>query len=103
MIPAERSALEAAPVTYAMRLGRKVYPVRSLADASRIFCAARDAYSDGASSTPLPIILRNGVQWGHVSYNGRVWAFLPDRWIAGAKPVYDPADGIDSEAARSRA
>jgi hypothetical protein len=83
-------APETAPAAYSMRVGRKVYSVASLADASRLFCAARDAHGEGASRTPLPIILRNGAEWGHISYNGRVWSHLPNEWSPDDAPVYDP-------------
>jgi hypothetical protein len=90
-------APETAPAVYSMRVGRKVYPVASLAEASRLFCAARDAHGEGASRTRLPVILRNGAEWGHVSYNGRVWSHLPGKWSPDDSPVYDPV--IDGGAA----
>jgi hypothetical protein len=90
-------APETAPAVYSMRVGRKVYPVASLAEASRLFCAARDAHGEGASRTPVPVIFRNGDAWGHVSYNGRVWSHLPGAWSPDDAPVYDPV--IDGGAA----
>jgi hypothetical protein len=90
-------APETAPAVYSMRVGRKVYPVASLAEASRLFCAARDAHGEGASRTPVPVIFRNGDAWGHVSYNGRVWSHLPNERSPDDAPVYDPV--IDGGAA----
>jgi hypothetical protein len=83
-------APEAGPASYTMRVGGKVYEVASLADASRMFCAARDAHGEGASRTPTPVVLRNGVEWGHVSYNGKVWSCLPGEWMPDDAPVFNP-------------
>jgi hypothetical protein len=79
-----------APAHYAMCVGGKVYGVASLAEASRMFVAARDAHGEGCSRTPAPVILRNGEPWGHVSYNGRVWSCLPGETMPDDAPVYDP-------------
>jgi len=79
-----------APAHYAMCVGGKVYGITSLAEASRMFAAARDAHGEGRSRTPIPVILRNGEPWGHVSYNGRVWSCLPGEIMADDAPIYDP-------------
>ena len=87
-----------------------------LAMASRIFIEFRDANGEGASRTPVAYIKLNGKRWGHISYNGRVWAGSPKNWVPGTVPAYDPfsdeapmtaeeiaiAEGIEAEADRSR-
>lgn len=67
--------------TLTMQIGRKHYPVASLADASAKFCAARDKSGFGASRTPTPRIFEGDKQIAYISYNGRVWAgstYQPD-------------------------
>ena len=44
----------------------------------------------GASGTPTPRILRNGIPYGYISYNGRVWLGAPSDWSPDAFPIYDP-------------
>ena len=80
----------AAPVF--VQIGRRRYEAASLADASRMFCAARDKSGHGASRTPTPLLYdRDGRLIGHVSYNGRVWAGRPQDWQPGAKPLVESA------------
>lgn len=45
-----------------MRVGPRFYPVASLAEASRMFCAARDKAGTGASETPRPLHDRRSVR-----------------------------------------
>lgn len=94
----------------------KAYKVADLAEASRIFILARNACDEGVSRTPPVFVNRNGRRWGHISYNGRVWAGSPRDWAPGTIPAYDPFaeeapltaeeiaidEGIDAEAERSR-
>jgi hypothetical protein len=68
----------------------RLYDVDSIEAASRIFAAARDRAGTGASNTPTPRILRDGVPYGYISYNGRVWLGEPSDWSVDALPVYDP-------------
>lgn len=97
---------------WAIRIAGRAWPVLSLAEASAIYRAARDAYGEGVSSMPRADVLRYGIHYGYISYNGRVWYGRPESWVPGAAPVYDPFDddaaaeidaGIDAEADRSRA
>jgi len=68
--------------------GRR-YPVATLADASAMVCAARDAAGIGASQLPVPVIYDGaGRAVAHVSYNGRVWPGAA--WREGDAPLYDP-------------
>ena len=70
------------PKAMFLEIGFKRFQIASLAEASRMFSAARDALGEGASRTPSPLIVdEQGAVIGHVSYNGRVWAgasYLPD-------------------------
>lgn len=85
----------AAPLT--IHLGGRTYPVASLAEASRMFCAARDAAQfarrggGGASRTPTPMLYEGDRLVGYVSYNGRVWAGHPHDWQPGMKPLCEAA------------
>jgi hypothetical protein len=71
-----------------LQIGRRRYQVATFEQASLMFCAARDASGEGASTIPSPkIVDERGEVIGHVSYNGRVWAgasYVPD-----AQPLYD--------------
>lgn len=74
-----------------VRIGRKRFPLASLAQASEAFCATRDAAGTGASKTPTPIIEdAYGRTVAYVSYNGRVWSGIPSEWHSGSKPLYCP-------------
>lgn len=76
--------------TLTMQIGRRRYPVATLAEASRMFCAARDKSGVGGSKTPTPILFdANGAQVAYVSYNGRVWAGNPRDWQPGNKPIWE--------------
>jgi hypothetical protein len=71
-----------------LRVGGKAYEVASLAQASQMFCIARDKNGQGASNTPSPLIVDDtGSIIAHVSYNGRVWP--GDAWTVDAIPLYD--------------
>lgn len=74
--------------------GSKPWPVSSFAEASEIFCRARDAYGEGARKTPSPLI-RNarGEVIAHISYNGRVWA--GQSWVTGAVPLFCPYSRVE--------
>lgn len=74
-----------------IKIGSRRYPVASYEAASRLFCAARDRFGEGASKTPTPRILQGGRPVAYVSYNGRVWAGSPkDRNAADRAPLFDP-------------
>jgi hypothetical protein len=69
-------------------VGGKTYEVASFAQASQMFCIARDKNGEGASKTPSPLIVDDtGSVIAHVSYNGRVWP--GDAWTVDAIPLYD--------------
>jgi hypothetical protein len=69
------------------QVGCRLYPVATFAQASQMFCAARDACGEGASTTPSPLIVDGaGSVIAHVSYNGRVWPGAD--WAVGATPLY---------------
>jgi hypothetical protein len=71
-----------------LRVGGKVCEVASFAQASQMFCIARDKNGEGASNTPSPLIVDDaGSVIAHVSYNGRVWP--GDAWTIEAIPLYD--------------
>jgi hypothetical protein len=72
-----------------LQVGCRLYPIATFAQASQMFCTARDAFGEGASTTPTPLIVDGaGSVIGHVSYNGRVWPGAD--WAAGATPLYQP-------------
>jgi len=82
--------MNAPTTTLTMVIGRRRYPVASLADASAKFCAARDKAGTGASTTPTPMLYDDaGKLVGYVSYNGRVWAGHPRDWKADGKPMME--------------
>lgn len=71
-----------------MIVGGKPYPVESFAQASQMFCIARDKTGEGASTVPTPpIVDATGEIIAHDSYNGLVWP--GDAWAPGATPLYD--------------
>lgn len=75
-----------------LQIGTRRIEVDSYAQASELFCAARDAYGEGASKTPEALLVReDGTQIGHVSYNGRVWSGTISNWPNNAL-FYCPAD-----------
>jgi hypothetical protein len=72
-----------------IQVGGRLYPVATLAQASQMFCTARDIAGQGASNTPTPLIVDGaGSVIGHVSYNGRVWSGAD--WTPSAMPLYQP-------------
>jgi hypothetical protein len=71
-----------------LRVGGKAYEVASFAQASQMFCIARDKHGEGSSNTPSSFIVDDaGSVVAHVSYNGRVWP--GDAWTVGVVPLYD--------------
>jgi hypothetical protein len=71
-----------------LQIGRRRYQVATFEQASLMFCAARDASGEGASTIPAPTIVdERGDIIGHVSYNGRVWP--GGSYVADAQPLYD--------------
>lgn len=71
-----------------LEIGSKQFQISSLAEASRMFSAARDEFGEGASRTPSPLIVdEHGVVIGYISYNGRVWAGTS--YVPNAQLLYD--------------
>ena len=69
-------------------VGGNAYHVTSFAQASQMFCIARDKTGEGASNTPSPLIVDDvGSVIAHIAYNGRVWP--GDAWTVDAVPLYD--------------
>ncbi|MCI0410683.1 MAG: hypothetical protein L0191_19345 [Acidobacteria bacterium] len=66
-------------------------PVKTIEEASVIFCAIRDRLGAGSSEISDALI-RNEQQRvvAYVSYNGRVWWGSPGHWKPGAKPIFSP-------------
>ncbi len=76
--------------TLTMMIRNRRYAVASLAEASTMFCAARDKAGTGSSRTPTPLIYDGaGEQIAYISYNGRVWAGHPHNWAPNRTPIYD--------------
>jgi hypothetical protein len=72
-----------------LQVGCRLYPVATFAQASQMFCTARDTFGKGASETPSVLIVDGaGSVIGHVSYNGRVWSGAD--WTPNAMPLYQP-------------
>ena len=72
-----------------LQVGCRLYPVATFAQASRMFCTARDTFGKGAGETPSVLIVDGaGSVIGHVSYNGRVWSGAD--WTPNAAPLYQP-------------
>jgi hypothetical protein len=71
-----------------IEVGHKRYEVGSLAEASAMYCRARDAWGRGGSQTPDALIVdAQGERFARISYNGRVWP--PGEWTPGMVPLYD--------------
>jgi len=72
-------------------IGARWYPVvpDTIAAASALYCAKRDASKLPSSRMPAAFIMRDGKTIGHLSYNGRVWAGSPRHWTPDTKPIYD--------------
>ena len=69
-----------------LRIGNRLtQEVATLAEASEVYCAARDASGEGGSTFPI-----GRLPGHHVSYNGKVWAGNPKDWKAGNAPAYNP-------------
>ena len=79
-----------------MSVRGKFYPVASLADASRMFCAARDKAeavgAGGASRTPCPLIYEGDKAIAYVAYNGRVFAGAPSEWTPDTRILFETRD-----------
>lgn len=80
--------------TMFLQIGQRRYQVATFAQASEMFCKARDACGEPASKIcSKPIVDESGSVIAHVSYNGRVWPGAqlgPRDWKPGVAPLYDP-------------
>jgi hypothetical protein len=75
-----------------VRIGKREWPVATIEEASRLFCAARDRSGRGASQTPATLIVNaEGRTLYRISYNGRVWPDLGRDWQPGDAPAFSPA------------
>lgn len=84
------SAAKAPAAMLTMVVGKRRYSVSSLAEASAMFCAARDKAGTGASRTPTPMVYNAaGDLVAHISYNGRVWSGHPRDWTPETKPMME--------------
>jgi hypothetical protein len=67
-------------------------PVSDFTEASRIYCARRDASGEGASTFDDGHVLDDaGAAMGRISYNGRVWG--PGTYGTGDTPLWDNRTG----------
>ena len=72
-----------------VKFGKTRISVASVAEASAVYSAARDAAGLGASRWPCGVVTAQGKTIGHISYNGRVWAKPSKQWSVGDLPIYD--------------
>lgn len=90
--------------TMFLQIGERRYQVYSFEQASQMFCKARDAFGEGASKTPSPLLVdQSGVPFGYVSYNGRVWAGDLRNWSNETTTLLYCPTGGDDPYARCRA
>lgn len=69
-------------------LGR-VYPVADYAEASAIYCRARDASGQGQSTFRSAAIYVRDAQVAYVAYNGRVFAGTAQAWTSATPLLFD--------------
>ncbi len=80
-----------------LRIGRRSFPVKSLEEASTIYCHERDASGKEAALFPVGRIGRTH----YVSYNGNVWTGKPQDWRPGTVPVVRVAGVFASDKAKT--
>ena len=67
---------------------RQTFWARNYADASALFCEARDASGLGVSKLQGAALRKGMHVVGWISYNGKIW---PSReWKSGMVPLFDP-------------
>ena len=76
---------------FTFKLFGKTYEAATLADASVKFSTLRDKSGRGASTMPTPELFRDGVLFGHFSYNGRVWDRPSREWTPSSVPLFPAA------------
>lgn len=75
---------------FSFTLFKKIHSAETLAEISKLFSDQRDKSGRGSSSMPLPEILKDGVVFGHFSYNGKIWEHPSKEWKSGDIPLFDP-------------
>lgn len=69
----------------------KTHTATTLTDASAKFSALRDKSGRGASKMPTPELFRDGVLFGHFSYNGRIWDRPSRDWTPASVMLFPVA------------
>lgn len=74
---------------YVLEIGTRArLAYESFAEASRLYCAARDESGGGVSTFPEGKIRHFHRTTARVSYNGKVWPRW--EWQPTMEPLYDP-------------
>jgi len=68
-----------------LKIRTKTYDVADLAEASRVYCAAREKSGLGASRFPSGEVFDGGRWVARVSFNGNVWGNR--EWTPGEEPL----------------
>lgn len=69
-----------------IQIARKRFHVASLAQASQLYCQARDISGEGASRVPEgKVVTAEGRLVARISYNGRVWP--AENWYPSMTPL----------------
>jgi hypothetical protein len=66
------------------------FTVGNYAEASRHYCAKREASGLGASQFGPATIQDGKKPIAHISYNGKVWSGRPADWVSNKIPLFDP-------------
>jgi hypothetical protein len=72
-----------------LTIGKKSFPVASLAEASARYQTFRGSKLSSRISEGL-VFDDAGVEVARVSYNGRVWA--PGPWVSGREPIMEAVE-----------
>jgi hypothetical protein len=73
---------------YELQIGNRYIKVRSLAEASEIYCSARDKSGLGMNDMPDGVIWHGNVSTATISYNGKVWPLQIS--LSKPQPLYNP-------------
>lgn len=82
---------------YVLEIGTRArLACSSFAEASALYCCARDRSDEGVSTFPEGKIraLAGGRTTARVSYNGKVWPRWP--WQPDMVPLFDPYAGVST-------
>ena len=66
---------------------RRTFQVATLAEASRIYCEARDASGAGTRTFKDAYVKDGDAVIARISYNGRVWS--PEPWTPASVILFD--------------